>query len=384
MLVPNNKQNTKMFQYAGTARFVYNWAIAAEIESYNKKEGFINNCELRKRFTKLKQQEQYLWLNDISNNVAKQAIKDACNAYIKFFKNKSKFPKFKTKKKSRPSFYQDTDKIKFTETHVKLEGLASSKRKNRQKLNWVRLAERGRIPLDAKYYNPRITYDGINWWLSVGVEVNKNTNIPNGNGIGIDVGIKDLAICSDSNKYKNINKTKIVKKLEKRKRRLQRSVSRKYTKNKKGESYCKTSNIIKSERKLLILNHRLTNIRHNHIHQMTSEIIKRNPSFICIEDLNVQGMMKNKHLSKAIQQQCLYEVKRQITYKGEWNNTLIILAPRFYPSSKMCRCCKTIKKDLKLSDRIYKCSCGNVIDRDYQASLNLEDYGYKIYTEFAS
>ena len=117
---------------------------------------------------------------------------------------------------------------------------------------------------------------------------------------------------------------------------------------------------------------------------MTSEIIKRNPSFICIEDLNVQGMMKNKHLSKAIQQQCLHEVKRQITYKGEWNNTLIILAPRFYPSSKMCRCCKTIKKDLKLSDRIYKCSCGNVIDRDYQASLNLEDYGYKIYTEFAS
>lgn len=384
MLVPNNNQKTRMLQYAGTARFVYNWALAAEIESYNANNGFINNYELRKRFTKLKQQEEYLWLNNISNNVAKQAIKDACNAYMNFFKKKAKFPKFKTKKKSRPSFYQDTDKIKFTKTHVKLEGLASSKRKNRQKQNWVRLAEHDRIPVDAKYYNPRITCDGINWWLSIGIEVKENTNNPNGRGVGIDVGIKDLAICSDGNKYKNINKTKTVKKLEKKKRRLQRSISRKYIKNKKGEKYCKTSNIIKSERKLLILNHRLTNIRHNHIHQMTSDIIKRNPSFICIEDLNVQGMMKNRHLSKAIQQQCLYEVRRQIAYKGEWNNTLIVLAPRFYPSSKMCHCCKTIKKDLKLSDRIYKCSCGNVIDRDYQASLNLEDYGYSIYTEFAS
>ena len=384
MLIPNNKQNTKMFQYAGTARFVYNWALATETENYNTNKSFINNYELRKCFTKLKQQEEYLWLNDISNNVTKQAIKDACNAYVNFFNKKANLPKFKSKKKSTPSFYQDTDKIKFTETHVKLEGFASSKRKNRQKLNWVRLAEHGRIPIDVKYYNPRITYDGINWWLSVGIEVNKNTNVPNNNGIGIDVGIKDLAVCSNNDKYKNINKIKTVKNLEKKKRRLQRSISRKYTKNKKGEKYCKTSNIIKSERKLLIINHRLKNIRHNHIHQMTSEIIKRNPSFICIEDLNVKGMMKNKHLSKAIQQQCLYEVRRQITYKGEWNNTLIVLAPRFYPSSKLCRCCKTIKKDLKLSDRIYKCSCGNVIDRDYQASLNLEDYGYTIYEQFAS
>lgn len=383
MLVPNNKQKTKMLQYAGTARFAYNWVLAKEQENYNNNGKFISDNELRKEFTKLKQQEEYLWLNNISNNVTKQAIKDACNAYINFFNKKSKFPKFKTKKKSRPSFYQDTDKIKFTETHVKLEGLASNKRKNRQKLNWVRLAEHERIPVNVKYFNPRITYDGINWWLSVGIEEKENTNKPEGHGIGIDVGIKDLAICSDGNKYKNINKTKTVKKLEKQKHRLQRSISRKYIKNKKGEVYCKTSNIIKSERKLLIINHRLTNIRHNHIHQMTSDIIKRNPSFICIEDLNVQGIMKNKHLSKAIQQQCLYEVRRQITYKGEWNNTLIICAPRFYPSSKMCRCCKNIKKDLKLSDRIYKCVCGNIIDRDYQASLNLEDYGYLIYTESA-
>ena len=173
----------------------------------------------------------------------------------------------------------------------------------------------------------------------------------------------------------NINKTPKVKKLEKRKRRLQRSISRRYENNKEGGRYCKTSNIIKVEKELLKLNHRLTNIRHNYLHQTTSEIIKREPSFICIEDLNVSGMMKNRHLSKAVQQQCFYEFRRQIEYKSAWNNIKVIIADRFFPSSKLCSCCGNIKKDLKLSDRIYKCECGNVIDRDYQAGLNLKKYG---------
>lgn len=162
---------------------------------------------------------------------------------------------------------------------------------------------------------------------------------------------------------------------KKRKRRLQRSISRRYEKNKKGVSYCKTSNIIKREKELLKLNHRLTNIRQNYLHQITSEVIKREPSFICMEDLNVKGMMKNKHLSKAIQQQCFGEFRRQIEYKAIWNNIPVIIADRFYPSSKLCSCCGNIKKNLKLSDRIYKCECGNVIDRDYQAALNLKRYG---------
>ena len=152
-------------------------------------------------------------------------------------------------------------------------------------------------------------------------------------------------------------------------------------KNKKGESYCKTNNVIKKENKLLKLNHRLTNIRHNHLHKTTSEIIKREPSFICIEDLNVKGMMKNKHLSKAIQEQCFYEFRRQIEYKSAWNNILVIIADRFFPSSKLCSCCGSIKKDLKLSDRIYKCECGNVIDRDFQAALNLKRYGENVLKE---
>lgn len=378
MLIPNNKQRTKMFQYSGASRFAYNWAIAREQENYKSGGKFISDNDLRKEFTQLKKTSEYSWLNNISNNVTKQAIKDACDSYNKFFKGYSKFPKFKSKRKSTPSFYQDNCKIKFSDTHIKVEGFSSSKKQNKQKLNWIRLAEHNRIPVDCKYYNPRITFDGLNWFITVGIEYEERSPILQNDGIGIDLGIKDLAICSDGNTYKNINKAQTVKKLEKRKRRLQRSISRRYEKNKKEGKYCKTSNIIKSEKELLKVTHRLTNIRHNYLHHITSEIVKRKPSFICIEDLNVRGMMKNRHLSKAVQQQCFYEFRRQIEYKCDWNNIELIIADRFFPSSKLCSCCGSIKKDLKLSDRIYKCECGNIIDRDYQASLNLKKYGENV------
>lgn len=377
-LNPNNKQFTKLFQYAGCARFAYNWAIVREQENYKQGNKFLSDSELRKEFTQLKKLPEYQWLNEVSNNVTKQAIKDACNAYKRFFKGQCKYPNFKSKKHSAPSFYQDNVKIQFTNTHVKVEGFSMSKKKNKQKLNWIRLCEKGRIPTDCKYMNPRFTCDGLYWYVSVGVEVDDNTFLPLNDGVGIDLGIKDLVISSDGNTYRNINKTQKVKKLEKRKRRLQRSISRRYEKNKKGGSYCKTSNIIKREKELLKVTKRLTNIRHNYLHQITSEIVKREPSFICIEDLNVSGMMKNRHLSKAVQQQGFYEFRRQIEYKSEWNNIPVIIADRFFPSSKLCSCCGNIKKDLKLSDRIYKCECGNIIDRDYQASLNLKMYGENV------
>ena len=379
MLIPNNKQKTKMFQYVGTSRFAYNWALARQQENYKNGGKFIQDGELRKEFTQLKKGEKYKWLNSISNNVTKQAIKDACESYKRFFKGQSKFPKFKSRKKSKPSFYQDNCKIKFSNTHVKLEGFTSSKKQNKQKLNWIKLSENNKIPTNCKYINPRVTFDGINWWISVGIEYENNHEIPTNNGIGIDLGIKDLAICSDENVYKNINKTKKVKKLEKKRRRLQRQISRKYELNREGRSYKKTSNIIKSEKKLLKSNHKLTNIRHNYIHQTTTEIINRKPMFIVLEDLNVMGMMKNKHLSKAIQQQCFYEFYRQIQYKALWNNIKVIEADRFYPSSKTCSECGSIKKDLKLSDREYVCTeCGCVIDRDKNASINLMKYGNSI------
>lgn len=304
MLIPNNVQETKMFQYAGAARFAYNWALGREKENYENGGKFTSDAELRKEFTKLRHTEEYSWLLNISNNVTKQAIKDACNAYMNFFR-------------------------------------------------------------------------GLHWWISVGVEYTDSKEQLSDEGIGIDLGIKDLAVCSDTNKYKNINKSKKVKKLEKRKRRLQRKISRKYDKNKEGGSYCKTNNIIKSEKLLLKVNHRLTNIRKNYLHQTTSGIINRKPRFICIEDLNVRGMMKNKHLSKEVQNQGFFEFRKQLEYKCEAKGIQLITADRFYPSSKLCSCCGNIKKDLKLSDRIYKCECGNIIDRDFQAAINLKAYGEK-------
>ena len=264
-LKPNNKQQTKMFQFCGAKRFAYNWALSREQENYKNGGKFISDNELRKEFTQLKKQEEYKWLYSISNNVTKQAIKDACMSYKRFFKGQSKFPKFKSKKTDRPSFYVDNVKIKFTSTHVKLENIAISQKKNKAKLNWVRLVEKNKIPTNCKYINPHVVFDGINWWITVGIEYDDNTETPVNDGIGIDLGVKDLAICSDKNTYKNINKTQKIKKLEKRKRRLQRSISRKYLNNKKGDSYNKTRNIIKSEKRLLKLNKRLTNIRQDYI-----------------------------------------------------------------------------------------------------------------------
>ena len=381
MLLPNKKQQTKLFQYANAARFAYNWAVAREKENYNNGNPFLNDGMLRKEFTQLKH-TKFQWLEQVDCDVTKQAMKDACTAYKRFFQGLAKHPRFKKKCKSKPSFYQDTVKIKITETHVKLTGLAGSKRKNRQKLNHVKFAEKKYVPVGVKYYNPRISYDGLHWWLSVGIEITpteKPTTVDLQNSIGTDVGIKELAVLSNGDVYPNINKTKKVRNIKKRIRRLQRSVSRKYLKNKKGERYCKTSNIIKSENELLKLqkrlHKRLHNMRYHDLHQKSSTMIKQKPSFICMEDLNVKGMLKNRHLAKAIQEQLLSEFHNLVKYKAEWSGIWFIEADRYFPSSKMCCICKNIKRDLKLKDRIYRCGCGNVIDRDYQAAINLRDYG---------
>ena len=195
-----------------------------------------------------------------------------------------------------------------------------------------------------------------------------------GESVGIDVGIKDLAVCSNAMTFKNINKTKLVKNLEKRLRRLQRKISKKYEMNKEGRKFVKTSNIIKLEKQINKTYKRLTNIRTNHIHQATTELVKTKPAYMVVEDLNISGMMKNKHLSHAIAEQKLYEFVRQLEYKCLWYGVELIKADRFYPSSKLCSCCGKVKKDLKLSDRVYKCECGNVIDRDLQAAINLRNY----------
>ena len=373
-LEPNNKQHARMMQFAGAARYAYNWAL--EQQDKNHKEGgkFLSDCDLRKQFTQYKQTNH--WLYDISSDVTAQAIKDACLSYIRFFKNQSNFPKFKSRKRSKHSFYQNSWKIRVTSTHIKLEKIADSKRPNRQKLNWIKLSETNRIPQANSYLNPRVTFDGLHWYISLGVEhPDDSVRVPTNDGIGIDLGLKDFAVCSDGHIYKNINKTDKIKKLEKQKRRKQRQISRKYIMNKNGDKYVKTKNIEKAELKLLKKTHKLTNTRNNYLHKVTTDIVKREPSFIVLEDLNVRGMLKNKHLSKSIQEQSFYNFREILTYKAERAGIKLIVADRFYPSSKTCSHCGTIKSDLKLSDRVFTCNqCGLEIDRDLNASLNLCRY----------
>ena len=364
-----------MLQFAGAARYAYNWAIDREKEAYELGSSFIGYAELCRNFTKHKADND--WLYTISNEVTKQAIKDACYAYQRFFKKQANLPKHKSRKRSKPAFYQSGFEIRVSEAHIKIGKISDSLRKNKKKLNWVKLSETNRIPFVKSYLNPRVTYDGSHWYISVGVEhPDDSVPVPTNGGIGIDLGIKELVVCSDGHTYGNINKTDKVKRLEKQKRRIQRQISRKYLRNKQGNEYVKTKNIEKAELKLLKKTHKLTNIRNNYLHKVTTEIVKREPSFIVLEDLNVSGMLKNKYLSKAVQQQSFYKFRELLTYKAERAGIKLVIADRFYPSSRACSSCGTIKHNLKLSDRTFICNeCGLEIDRDLNASLNLCRYG---------
>ncbi len=369
-IIPNVEQEQKLWQSVGTARFIYNWTLARQEENYKNGGKFIKDGDLRKELTILKKSE-LKWLNEVSNNVAKQAVKDACNAYKSFFKGLADKPKFKSRRRSKPSFYNDTDKLKVKENLVLIE-----------KVGWVETVEQ--IPIDVKYINPRISFDGKFWYISVGIEkeepISENTDI----SIGVDLGLKDLAIVSNIDKpFKNINKTKEVKRLKKKLKRNQKQVSRKYEDGKiqigkEGENrykFTKTNNIKKLEREIRLIQRRLSNIRLNHIHQTTTAIVKTKPSRIVVEDLNVKGMLKNKHLSKAIWEQCFHKFISILEYKSKFNSIEFVKADRFYPSSKTCSCCGAIKKDLKLKDRVFICpSCNSSIDRDKNASINLSRY----------
>lgn len=313
-LYPTEIQEQKLWQSVGTARFIYNWTIARQEENYKNGGKFIPDNDLRKEITQLKKSELQ-WLKEVSNNVAKQAVKDACNSYKRFFKGLSDKPRFKSRKKSKPSFYNDNCKLKVKDNVVNIE-----------KVGWVNIKPYS-IPLDTKYSNPRISFDGKYWYISVGIERELPKVKLTDESIGIDVGVKYLAICSNGMTFKNINKTKEVKRLKKVLKRKQRKVSSKYDINKikkGGENRCqfkKTNNIIKLEKEIRLLHRRLTNIRSNHIHQATNKIVKIKPSRVVMETLNIKGMMKNRHLQKLLQINGLYEFKRQIQYKCKkyWN-----------------------------------------------------------------
>ncbi|WP_026678245.1 RNA-guided endonuclease InsQ/TnpB family protein [Fictibacillus gelatini] len=361
-LKPTFEQEKQLWKSVGTARWVYNWALFKQEENYKHGGTFISDGDLRKELTRLKKQQDFSWLNDVSNNVAKQAVKDACNAYKKFFKGLADQPRFKNKKKSKPSFYNDNVKLKVKKDSVLIE-----------KVGWIQTSEQ--VPIGVKYKNPRISFDGKYWYLSVGIEQKNPKQELTNKTIGIDVGVKELAICSNGRRFKNINKTKTVKKAEKHLRRLQPRVSRKYEMNKEGNRFVKTSNIIKLEKKIRLVQRKLTNIRNNHIHQVTCAIVKTKPGALVVETLNVKGLMKNKHLAKAIGKQKLYDFKVKLQYKCEKYGITFVEVDKWYPSSKMCSSCGSIKKDLKLSDRVYTCTCGLEMDRDINAAINLANYG---------
>jgi len=360
----NNKQRTFLQKNSGVSRFIYNWTL--EQQQINHKNGgkFISNYDLRKRITKLKTGE-LAWLFDYDCDIVKQAVKDACNSYKKFFKKQSNFPRFKSRKKSKPSFYIDSLKIDIANDDVKIPKLKKR----------IRLYEKGYIPLGVKYSNPRIISDGISWFLSVGSEVeDKKVNLTN-EVIGIDLGLKTLATCSNGKVYKNNNKSKKIKLLRKRQKRCQRRISRKYEINKIGNKYFKTNNIKKEEIKLRKILIGLANIQRNYFNKIAIDLVRTKPKTIVMEDLNLIGMMKNCHLSKSLQESSLYMFKIILCNKCKEYGIEIVNADRFYPSSKRCNACGNIKKDLKLSDRVYMCeNCGLEIDRDENASYNLRQY----------
>ena len=363
-LYPSELQEQKLFQSVGTARFIYNWTLSKQEENYKNGGKFISDGVLRKELTQLKKSE-LSWLNEVSNNVSKQAVKDACNAYKRFFNGLSDKPRFKSRRKSKKSFYNDNIKLKVKENRLV----------NIEKVGWIKTNEQ--LPIGVKYSNPRISHDNKYWYISVGIEKEQIKEDLTDVSLGIDLGLKDLAICSDGTVFKNINKSNVVRKIEKRLKRLkrlQRQVSRKYEQNKKGKEYVKTKNIIKLEKQIQQVHRRLANIRNNYLHKTTTSIVKTKPYRVVIEDLNIKGMMKNKHLSDAIRKQGFYEFKRQLEYKCKFRGIELVVADRFYPSSKTCSQCGKVKKDLKLKDRVYNCSCGLSIDRDLNASINLSRY----------
>ena len=364
-LLPTKEQEELLWKSAGCSRFIYNWALTKQIENYNKGNKFIKDTELRKELTLLKKEKDYKFLNEVGCNVLKHSITDLCFAYKKFFNKKAKFPRYKTRK-SNISFYVNYERMKRTKNGVQCE-----------KLGNIRTAE----PLpkllkgEKHYLNPHISFDGKYWYIGFSRKIRTYKTKLNNNIIGIDLGIKNLATCSNEKVYKNINKTKRIKKLKKKLKYFQRKISKKYLMNKDGKKFVKTKNIIKLERKIKLIHRTLNNIRVNHIHQVTTEIVKTKPSKIVMETLRVTNMLKNKHLSKAIAEQCFYKFTNFIEYKCKLYGIEFVKADTFYPSSKLYSRCGHKKNDLKLSNRTYHCECcGLEIDRDYNASINLANY----------
>ncbi len=370
---PTDDQKSKIHQTIGVSRFMYNFYIAHNKEIYEKEGKFVSGMDFSKWLNNeyIPNNQDKKWIKEVSSKATKQAIMNGDKAFKDFFKKAKGFPRFKKKKNQDvKAYFPKNNKTDWTlERHrVKIPTLG-----------WVRLKEFGYIPKNSVVKSGTVSQKADRYYVSILVEETyiKISN-PNNEGLGIDLGIKEFAICSNGNKFKNINKTSTVKKIEKKLKREQRKLSRKYeslkirNKNIK-EGRATRQNIQKQVVKVQRLHQRLANIRTDYINKTVFSIVKQKPSYITIEDLSIQGMMKNKHLSKAIASQKFFEFKTKLMSKCKQNDIELRIVDRFYPSSKTCSNCGKIKKDLKLSDRIYKCDCGFTIDRDLNASINLKN-----------
>lgn len=372
------KHINKIHQSMGICRFLYNSYLAKNQELYelykegkiDKKQAFMSANDFDKYINnEVKVQEEFKWIDHCGSKARKKAIVNAEMAYKRFFKGEGGFPRFKKKKNQDVKIY--FPKNNSTDWTVERHKIKIPS------LGFVELKEKGYIPNKAKVVSGTVSMKAGRYYVSVLCDIADHNDYSkvNTEGIGIDLGIQDLAIVNNIDEpFKNINKTNDVRKLKKKLRRLKRQVSRKYEMNKEGKKFIKTKNIIKLEAKIRTIHQILANIRLNYAHNITNTLVKAKPEYIVIEDLNVEGMMKNRHLSKAIAEQSFHEFRRQLTYKCLWNHVELRVVDRWFPSSKMCSECGSIDKDLKLSDREYICKeCGIILDRDKNASINLKN-----------
>ena len=367
---PTEEQKIKIRKTIGTCRFIYNFYLAHNKELHESGKKFMSSSRFRVWLNNeyLPNHSEYSWIKEAYSKSVTQAVNDGQTAFTRFFNHKSAFPKFKKKGKSDVKMYfvRNNPKDCSCERHrIKIPSLG-----------WVRIKEKGYIPTTKDGYvikSGHVSIKADRYYVSVLIEIPDKTSASNSSeGIGIDLGLKDFAIVSNGKTYKNINKSARLRKLEKKLAREQRRLSRKYENLKKGGSTQKR-NIQKQKLKIQKLHQRIDNIRTDYINKIIAEIVKTKLSHITIEDLNVSGMMKNRHLSKAVASQKFYEFKRKLQAKCKENGIELRIVDRWFPSSKTCHCCKNIKKDLKLSDRLFRCDCGYIEDRDFNAALNLRD-----------
>ena len=367
---PTEEQKARIRRTIGTCRYVYNFYLGHNKALHDNGEKFMTGKDFSLWLNNeyIPDNPDKTWIREVYSKAVKKSIEDGCTAFTRFFKHQSDFPKFKKKGKSDVKMY-------FVRNNPK-DCQCERHRLKIPTLGWIRIKEKGYIPTTKDGYMIRsgtVSVKAGRFYVSVLVEI-PDINIDNNSneGIGIDLGLKDFAIVSNGKTYRNINKSAGLKKLEKQLIREQRSLSRKYENLKKGES-TQRANIQKQKLKVQKLHHKMDNIRTDYINKTIAEIVKTKPSYITIEDLNVKGMMKNRCLSKAVASQKFYEFRTRLKAKCDENGIELRVADRFYPSSKTCHHCGSVRKNLKLSDRIYRCECGYVADRDLNAALNLKD-----------